>query len=168
MKRGDFLKFGIFSASGLLLPSLLQANTQTNTSEIIDHNMIKEFVVAGHNDLSKVEKMLKEEPTLLYARHDWGSGDFEEAIEGAGHVGNKEIAEFLILKGARVNLFVLTMLGKEEIVIPALQEFPSLIYGKGPHGFSLLHHAKMGGDNSKQIVNFLIENGLEETQFKMK
>ena len=28
--------------------------------------------------------MLSEYPNLIYSRYDWGNGDFEEAIEGAG------------------------------------------------------------------------------------
>jgi hypothetical protein len=70
---------------------------------------------------------LKPCSNLLYARYDWGNGDFEEAIEGAGHVGNKEIANYLIEQGARVNLFVLTMLGKTNLVKPVLDEYPPLI-----------------------------------------
>lgn len=129
--------------------------------------MIEEFVKAGHNDLKKVKAMLKKEPNLIYARHDWGNGDFEEAIEGAGHVGDKEIANYLIEQGARVNLFVLTMLGKKDIVIPALEEYPNLIQAKGPHGFTLLHHAKVGGKDSEDVYNFLKEKGLEETKIKI-
>jgi hypothetical protein len=48
--------------------------------------------------------MLAELPTLLYATWDWGNGDFETALEGAGHVGNKEIANYLI--GLEQNQFV--------------------------------------------------------------
>jgi hypothetical protein len=166
MKRSDFLKFGIFSATGSLMPSLVKAHIHQANEEVVDKEIIKEFVTAGHNDLSTVKKMLAEEPNLVYARHDWGGGDFEEAIEGAGHVGNREIAEYLIQAGARVNLFVLSMLGKNKIVIPALQEYPGLIYSIGPHGFSLLHHAKIGGDSSREIYSFLIEQGLEETKLK--
>lgn len=109
--------------------------------------------------------MLAEQPNLIYARHDWGGGDFEEAIEGAGHVGNKDIANYLIEKGARANLFTFTMLGKKDIVIPALEEYPSLIRARGPHGFSLLHHAKIGGENAKEIYDHLINKGLNETKF---
>ena len=40
--------------------------------------------------------MLNDYPNLIYSRYDWGNGDFEGAIEGAGQVGNKEIADYLI------------------------------------------------------------------------
>ncbi|MEQ8926354.1 MAG: hypothetical protein RLO81_11105 [Fulvivirga sp.] len=132
----------------------------------IDLGLIEEFVKAGHNDLAKVKLMLEEEPNLLYCRHDWGNGDFEEAIEGAGHVGDKEIVSYLMDKGARTNLFILTMLGREKLVKPILEAYPKLIFSKGPHGFSLLHYANKGGEESQDMVDFLTEQGLLETKFK--
>ncbi len=101
--------------------------------------------------------MLDEYPNLLFSRYDWGNGDFEEAIEGAGHVGNKEITGYLIEKGARPNIYVLTMLGETAIVKSVVEKYPSLLKGKGPHGLSLLHHAKVGGESSKDLFNFLDE-----------
>ncbi len=168
MKRKTFLKSGIIGFSGLITFPLFGRPLFQEKTDDIDIATIKEFVVAGHGDLAKVNQMLLDEPNLIYARYDWGGGDFEEAIEGAGHVGNKEIATYLIEKGARVNLFALTMLGKKKVVIPALEEYPSLIRAKGPHGFSLLHHAKLGGDESKEIFDYLTEKGLTETKFKIK
>jgi hypothetical protein len=97
-----------------------------------------------------------------------GNGDFEEAIEGAGHVGNKEVAGYLIEKGARPNLFVLTMLGETVIVKSAIEKYPSLLNAKGPHGLTLLHHAIKGGDASKKLVDYFKSKGLSATQFKIK
>jgi hypothetical protein len=79
--------------------------------------------------------MLQEHPNHIYSRYDWGNGDFEEAIEGAGHLCNIEIANYLISKGARVNLFVLTMLGKTDLVKPVLKACPDLIIRKEPAWF---------------------------------
>ncbi len=127
---------------------------------------VKELVVAGHKNLDKLKDMLDEHPNLIYCRYDWGNGDFEEAIEGAGHLGNKEIANFLIDRGARVNLFVMTMLGKAELVKPVLDAYPQLIHSLGPHGFTLLHHAKVGG--SEEMMAYLNEKGLSKTHVKIK
>jgi hypothetical protein len=69
-----------------------------------------------------VKELLEQYPNLIYSRYDWGNGDFEEAIEGAGHVGNKEIAQWLIEKGARPNLFVMTMLGETAIVKSVIEK----------------------------------------------
>jgi hypothetical protein len=112
--------------------------------------------------------MLEQYPNILYSRYDWGNGDFEEALEGAGHVGNKEIARYLIEKGARPNIYVLTMLGETNIVISILEKYPSLLYGRGPHGLTLLHHAKTGGEDSREIFEWLKEKGLSEMKYKIK
>lgn len=100
--------------------------------------------------------------------YDWGGGDFETALEGAGHVGDKEIANYLIGEGARANIFALTMLGKTQIVKPVLEEFPNLIFSKGPHGFTLLHHAKVGGKDSEELYDYVQTKGLSEMKIKIK
>lgn len=168
MDRKKFVKTGLVALSGLGTVPVLGASTFQDTYQSIDIKKIKEFVTAGHGDLNKVKSMLEEEPNLINSRYDWGSGDFEEAIEGAGHLGNKEIANYLIKQGARVNIFVLTMLGKNELVIPILETYPNLIYSKGAHGFSLLHHAKQGGKDAMEILDYLTDKGLKETNFKIR
>ena len=125
---------------------------------------VKDFVSAGHNNLDKVKTLLAEFPTLIYATWDLGGGDFETGLEGAGHVGNKDIANFLIEKGARTNLFVLTMLGKTQIVKAYIETYPSYLYARGPHGFTLLHHANRGGEEAKELVEYLQSKGLKETR----
>lgn len=129
---------------------------------------VKEFVIAGHSKLDVVKQMLDEYPNLLYCRYDWGNGDFEEAIEGAGHLANRAIAEFLIEKGARPNIFVLTMLGETAIVKAIIEKYPALINAKGAHGFTLLHHAKVGGEPAKELYNYFDQKGLKDTQIKIK
>ena len=111
--------------------------------------------------------MLVQQPNLLYAAWDWGGGDFETALEAAGHVGNKDIANHLLNLGARPNLFVLTMLGKTSLVKLHLEAFPQLLNSKGPHGFSLLHHAQRGGADAKELLDYLTAKGLKETRFSL-
>jgi hypothetical protein len=125
---------------------------------------VKDFVAAGHNNLVKVKQMLEEFPTLIYATWDLGGGDFETALEGAGHVGNKEIATYLINRGARTNMFVLTMLGKTELVKPYLEMFPEYVRARGPHGLTLLHHAQRGGEDARELLEYLQSKGLKETK----
>ena len=128
---------------------------------------VKEFVIAGHGNFDKTKQMLAEMPALLYATWDWGGGDFETALEGAGHVGNKEIAQYLIGMGARTNLFVLTMLGKTTLVKSYLELFPQYLSARGPHGLTLLHHAQKGGDDAKELAAYLQNKGLTETKMKL-
>lgn len=168
MDRKSFVKTGLIACTGIGTFPLFGAQTAQETYQTLAVEKIKEFVTAGHGNLAKVKAMLEEEPNLIHSRYDWGSGDFEEAIEGAGHLGNKEIANYLIERGARVNLFVLTMLGKKDLVIPVLEEYPNLLYARGAHGFSLLHHAKQGGKEALEILDYLKDKGLKESKFNIK
>lgn len=129
--------------------------------------LVKEFVRVGHNNLPEVQRLLTEQPGLLNASWDVGGGDFETALEGAGHVGDREIAEYLIGQGARANIFVLTMLGHTAIVKGLLALYPHLLRSKGPHGLTLLHHATRGGEPAKEILEHIRTLGLTETKSAM-
>ena len=166
--RKDFLKKSLFLASGItLVPSLLYAKNE-NRSGVIDPKMVYEFVNDAHTDFDKVKKMLEVTPLLLNAAWDWGGGDFETALGAAAHMGQKETANFLIAQGARTDIFVLTMLGKTEIVKAMLKEYPNLLHSQGPHGFTLLHHAEKGGQDAEQLVEYLHNLGLKETFMELK
>jgi hypothetical protein len=131
-------------------------------------DLVKEFVIAGHGDFPKVKSMLVEHPNLIYSKFDWGNGDFEAAIEGAGHVGNKDIANYLLAAGSRVTIYVLAMLGRGDLVKPILTAYPDLITAKGPHGFTLLHHAKVGGAESQDLYAWLQEKGQTQDWVKLR
>lgn len=131
-------------------------------------DLVKDFVVAGHKDLAKVQAMVTEHPNLVHCKYDWGNGDFEEAIEGAGHMGNREIARYLIDEGSRVTLFVLAMLGRTDLVKPVLEAYPRLVFANGPHGFTLLHHAKLAAQEGEELYAYLQEKGLTKTWVKIK
>ena len=121
----------------------------------IDRDMVHDFVIAGHVDLDKVRTMLAKEPGLLNATWDWGGGDFEMAIGGAGHMGRPDIAYYLISQGGRFDIFVAAMLGRLDIVKNALAAFPNLAQTKGPHGIPLIVHAEKGGANATEVLKFL-------------
>jgi hypothetical protein len=133
----------------------------------LEPELVKEFVRVGHNNLPEVQRMLKEQPGLLNASWDVGGGDFETAMEGAGHVGDREIAEYLIDQGARVDIFVLTMLGHTAVVKGLLALYPDLLRSKGPHGLTLLHHATRGGEPAKELLDHIQGLGLTEMKLAM-
>jgi len=118
-------------------------------------DLVRDFVIAGHGNFQKVKDMLTQTPGLLNATWDWGGGDFETALEGAGHMGNREIAEYLLSYGARINVFAAAMLGKIDVVKSTLTSFPDLKTSKGPHGLMLIHHASKGGDQAKEVLEYL-------------
>ena len=161
--RRSFLRTGLVSLAGsfLTLPLLSESLNKNpmQTKEPIKSEMIKEFVIAGHGNLDRVKELLQQEPNLVNATWDWGGGDFETALGGASHVGRPDIATFLIEKGARLDVFAAAMLGRLDIITPVLDNYPSLKLSKGPHGLTLLHHAKKGGDPAKDVVEYLIKIG---------
>jgi hypothetical protein len=171
MNRKNFLYSIAGGTTGfLLLNNIAGSQVATPPQDIPPYplELVKEFVIAGHKDLSRVQAMIAEHPNLVHCKYDWGNGDFEEAIEGAGHMGNKDIAKYLIDAGSRVTLFVLTMLGRTELVKPVLEAYPKLVFANGPHGFTLLHHAKQGGKEATDLYNYLQEKGLKDTWVKIK
>jgi hypothetical protein len=123
--------------------------------------LVREFVGKAHADLAATKSLLAETPGLLNATWDWGGGDFEMGIGGAGHMGNREIAEFLISQGGRMDIFVAAMLGKLDIVKAILSAYPDLLHSKGPHGIPLMVHAKKGGTPAEPVVAFLESQGLK-------
>ena len=117
--------------------------------------LVREFVGAAHGNLEKTQSMLAETPGLLNATWDWGGGDFEKAIGGAGHMGRADIANFLIGQGAHFDIFVAAMLGRVDIVKATLAAYPALVNSKGPHGIPLMTHAQKGGESALAVVEFL-------------
>lgn len=110
----------------------------------IDQSIVREYVLNAHGDLTRVEQLIAQEPRLVNAVWDWGGGDWESGLGAAAHTGRKEIARFLLAKGARIDLFAAAMLDHLEIVRATLEAFPEAVHVPGPHGISLLAHAKVG------------------------
>ena len=174
MDRKNFLHQALFNTGAIVFAPWVVTEKYPKTNQPNDDapdplpaEKVKEFVIAGHSNLDKTKQLLSEFPSLLYATWDWGGGDFETALEGAGHVGNKEIANYLISLGARTNLFVLTMLGKTSIVKSYLEAYPAYLNAKGPHGFTLLHHAQKGGEDAQELLTYLQAKGLKETKINL-
>ncbi|MFN0035395.1 MAG: ankyrin repeat domain-containing protein [Saprospiraceae bacterium] len=123
--------------------------------------LVKEWVGKAHSDLARVKELFAQEPRLLNASRDHGGGDFESALEAAGHVGNREIAEFLLANGARMNVFCAAMLGEIKLVKATLKAFPDLKKSAGPHGLKLKHHAQKGGEKAKGVLRYLESIGAD-------
>jgi hypothetical protein len=121
----------------------------------LEVNLVQEFVAKAHGDLDRVMELLGQEPSLINCAWDWGGGDFETALGAASHMGRRDIADFLLANGARLDLFAATMLGKLEIVKATLDAFPDAISTAGPHGIPLIAHAKAGGDEAREVLEYL-------------
>jgi hypothetical protein len=117
--------------------------------------LTREMVTVSHFNLSRVKELVEARPSLARASWDWGFGDWESALGAASHMGNRAIAEYLISSGARPSLFSAAMLGQLEVVKAMVNANPHAERIRGPHGISLLSHAKMGGDAARPVFDFL-------------
>ena len=70
-------------------------------------------------------------------------------------MGRRDIVEFLLASGARIDLFCATMMGLLDSVKAMLTLEPTLIDAKGPHGFNLHFHAQVGQEQSKPVLDYL-------------
>ena len=118
-------------------------------------DQVHRFVQVAHGDLDTTRQMLDAEPRLLRATWDWGGGDFETALGGAGHMGRRDIAALMIDRGAPLDLFAAAMLGELAIVRAAMETRPSLARVPGPHGIPLLAHAKAGGPAAMGVLEYV-------------
>lgn len=162
MNRHQFLKSA--SVSGLVLGTIPFFSFKKQEAPQLNRELVQEFVGKSHSDIDRVKELLEEHPNLLNAAHDWKHGDFETGLGAASHVGHKELVHYFLEKGAQANIFTACVLGKIEVVKPMLLAFPKTLHAKGPHGFTLLHHAEQGGDDALEVKEYLISLGAKETK----
>lgn len=147
-------------ASGLLVvqserPAFSQQAAVPPRPPALPADLVKQFVGAAHGDLDATRKMLDTEPGLLRATWDWGGGDFETALGGAAHMGRRDIATFLVERGAPLDLFAAAMLGELSIVRAALEARPAFARVPGPHRIPLIAHAKAGGPAAAAVLDYV-------------
>ena len=113
-----------------------------------DLDLVRSFVGAGHMDanLEQVTEMLDRAPNLVFASHDWGDGDWETALGGASHTGSRQMARYLLSRGARIDSFCAAMLAERDVLAALVAANPSVATSRGPHGYTLLYHVAIGGD----------------------
>jgi hypothetical protein len=120
-----------------------------------DVDVVREIVGAAHGNLARVKELVTARPALARVSWDWGYGDWESPIDAASHVGNRPIAEFLLAHGARPTIFTATMLGQLAIVKGWIDTTPGVQRMRGPHGITLLAHARAGGPAAADTLKYL-------------
>jgi hypothetical protein len=118
-------------------------------------DLVCEMVIVAHGNVKRVREIVDARPALAKAAIDWGFGDWEDALGAASHVGNREIAEYLIANGARPTLFSAAMLGQLDTVKAFVAAQPGAQKIAGPHSISLLAHAKAGGKPAEATFAWL-------------
>ncbi|MEM7128040.1 MAG: GNAT family N-acetyltransferase [Chloroflexota bacterium] len=125
-------------------------------------DQIKEFVLAAHADLGKVQSLLETEPSLLNERYI----EFNEtALEAASHMGHRPIAEHLLAKGAPLTICAAAMLGHIDDVAEFLDRGPNLVHAQGAHGIPLIYHAALSGNTDITALLLALGGGegIEDT-----
>jgi hypothetical protein len=120
-----------------------------------DAKLVREVVGASHGQESKVRELVTAKPALVNAAWDWSFGDWETPLGAASHVGNRSIAAFLLEKGARIDIFAAAMLGLTEVVKGFVTAQPGIQRTLGPHGITLLAHARVGGKPAADTLAYL-------------
>ena len=120
-----------------------------------DPNLVRAIVGASHGNFARVREAVEKQPALARASVDWGFGDWETCIDAAAHVGNKPIADFLLTHGARPTIFSAAMMGQLDAVKAFIAARPGIQRTYGPHGITLLSHARAGGADAAAVVEYL-------------
>jgi hypothetical protein len=148
--------FGMASQQGSVepLPGGIPASFPSQ-----DQDLVREMVGVAHGNIARVKELVNRHQTLAKASYDWGFGDWESALGAASHVGNREIAEFLLANGARPTIFSAAMLGQLDVVKAFVSTGPGVQKIKGPHSITLLRHATAGGAQAKPVLEYLTQLG---------
>lgn len=120
-----------------------------------DADVVKDIVTVAHGNLARVKELVSARPALARTSWDWGYGDWESPIDAASHVGNRPIAEYLLANGARPTIYTAAMLGQLTIVKGWIESVPGVQRHRGPHGITLLAHAKAGGSGAADVLTYL-------------
>lgn len=123
---------------------------------------VQATVGQAHRSLDAVRQLVEETPLLANACWDWGGGDFETPLQAAAHMGQREIAEYLLGKGARLDIYAAAMLGQLDFIKAVIALNPRAHEIPGPHGFTLLHCAKQGGEKAKPVYDWLLASGVPD------
>ena len=105
--------------------------------------------------LDKVRAMLDEQPELVNAKDEKGIS----AALWASYRGHKEIAAFLVSKGANLNIFEAATVGSADLVQKYVKNDPSLALAFAPDGFTALGLASFFGN--ADVVSLLIKAGAD-------
>lgn len=128
-----------------------------DTQEELSQELVEPFVIAAHGNPDRVRELLSAHPALLNVA--WAKFD-ETALQAASHMGQREIALYLLSEGAPNNICAAAMLGVADEVARFLAGDPSLSGAKGAHGIPVLYHAALSG--STEVADLLHAAGTRE------
>ncbi len=125
------------------------------TSEAPDPEAIRDVVLSAHANFARVKELIERDPELLNVSAPWD----ETPLQAASHMGNRQIAEWLLDRGAPLDVFAAAMLGRSEDVETFLADDPELVSASGVHGMPILFFPAAGG--SVGVAEFLVKHGAD-------
>jgi ankyrin repeat protein len=108
----------------------------------VEQAVVQELVGNAHGNLVRVRELLDANPAALNLRAPWN----ETAVEAATQMGNKPILDLLIARGAPVDFFTASVLGRVEQVAADLAHDSSRANARGVHELPALYFAAIGGN----------------------
>ena len=127
---------------------------QVREQEPVSQEVVEPFVIAAHGNFAKVQELYEQHPEALNV--PWAKFD-ETALQASSHMGQREIAHYLLSKGAPLTICAAAMLGMQEEVAAFLSKDASLANARGAHGIPVLFHAAMSGQT--QVAELLLAHG---------
>ena len=127
---------------------------QVDAQETVSQELVEPFVLAAHGNFAKVQELYEQHPEILNI--PWAKFD-ETALQASSHMGRREIAQYLLSKGAPLNICAAAMLGMQAEVAAFLKQDSSLANARGAHGIPALFHAAMSGQT--EVAALLLEHG---------
>ena len=169
LTRRRLLHFGTTAGAAVGFPVWLRSGAGVNTvgqgsafTDVVPDAfpaqpaaLAREIVSVSHFNPARVRELVEARPALARAAYDWGFGDWEDALGACSHTGQREIAEYLISKGARPTIFSAAMLGQLDVVKAFVAASPGVQRTSGPHSIRLLAHARAGGARAKGVLDYL-------------
>lgn len=123
----------------------------------ISQEEANQFIIFCHSDLESVKTKVTEKPEIVNV---YNPQAHETALGAAGHIGRRDIAEFLLDNGAVLELAAAAMLGMRDEVTEWLSQDATLAASGGAHNIPVAFHAAMSGDT--EIMQLLWDHGAEE------
>jgi hypothetical protein len=157
VSRRGFLQLGALAPVSFRLTEFRLVGDTPDPSSFPaqEPELVKEVVAVAHGNLARVTELVTARPALARASWDWGYGDWETPIDAASHVGNRPIAEFLIAHGARPTVFTAVMMGQLALVKGFVEASPGMRRMRGPHGLTMVAHARAGGAAAADVLKYL-------------
>jgi len=127
------------------------------SSQLLNQEEANQFILECHFDLDTIKEKLEEKPELIKS---YNPETIESALGASGHMGREDIAEFLLSKGAEIELATAAMLGRRDLIAEALKQDPANARVGGAHNIPIAFHAALSGD--VELMQMLWDAGAQE------